>query len=88
MKLCCVTLRENLKLRISEHNGQRKVFGVKRDEIIRESLRIRSISVNCIYNLKTITSRMWNWLDIEHKVQAREICTSHSIRWPSIQKSG
>jgi hypothetical protein len=64
----CLTLKENLGLRISENNGQRKIFGAKRDEIIRENLRINCLFVNCIYILKTIISRMLNWMDIGYKL--------------------
>jgi hypothetical protein len=85
---CCLTLKENLGLRISESNGQRKIFGAKRDEIIRENLRIKCIFVNFIYIVKTIISRMWNWLDIGYKLQTREIPRSQSIRWPSAQQFG
>jgi hypothetical protein len=38
----CLTMRDNLRLRIFENSGQWKIFGAKGDGIIRENLRERS----------------------------------------------
>jgi hypothetical protein len=56
-----IEAKENLRLRIFENTGQRKKFGAKRDDIIRENLRKRNIFVNFIYIRKNMSLTKWNW---------------------------
>jgi hypothetical protein len=54
-------MKENHRLRIFENSGQWKIFGAKRDDIIKENFRKRSNNINFIHMLKKISSTKGNW---------------------------
>ena len=49
-----LTLREECRLRVSENRVLRRVFGPKRDEVMREWRKLHNEELNDLYSLPSI----------------------------------
>ena len=71
------TLREERRLRVSENRVLRRIFGPKRDEVIRERRKLHNGELNDLYCspiiVRVIESRRMRWVGHVARVEERRI---------------
>ena len=82
------TLREELRLRVSENRALRRVFGPKRDEVTEEWRKLHNAELSDLYSLPNIVwvvkSRRMRWAGHVARMGEREVRTG--FWWGSLRE--